>query len=549
MTITRRRFLAGTSLAAGAAMAGALPGGRPAVAAAGLTPFVDRLPVPPPAKPVGKALVGPYPTADVYRMTVGTLAHRFHRDLPLSTVWGYNGSYPGPTISAVSGRPLYVQWVNGLPNAPHPLWSPAFAAAHGPGIGGTSPDAARTVAHLHGGRVPPDADGWPEEIVLPGRSTKPYLYPNFQEAATLWYHDHALGITRLNVMMGLAGAYVIKDGWENALPLPKGAYDVPLIVQDRMLTSLGRISYPLDLAPEFFGDVNVVNGKVWPYLDVARGKYRFRVVNGCNSKFLDLAFADGRAFAQIASDQGLLPAPEIRTSVRLAPGERVEIVADFQRDRPGAGIVLVNRLAPAPYPGGGNAAVPENVMAFRVGSAYGHTAALPTKLRTVLPSVPQQTRWTTSQYLEKIPESAAKATRRFTLIEATNTGTAICVNAGGFTPAIRDEAGKIQWSDPLPFKVKAGDVEIWEFTNETVDTHPVHVHLAQMQLLGRISPPGTPAAGSAEGPGVVKDTWQLHPGETIRLIGRFEGYPGKYAFHCHILEHEDCEMMRWFELV
>jgi spore coat protein A, manganese oxidase len=250
----------------------------------------------------GSTKRGSFPHAPLYRLAAQQLRHQFHRDL--------GGGFPGPVIRAASGSPVYVEWRNGLPGGSHPLWAPDFARAHGPGIGGTPADARRIVTHLHGLKCPADSDGWPEEIILPGQSARlPCFYPNDQEAATRWYHDHALGITRLNVYMGLAGFYLLSDAWEQSLPLPRGVYDLPLAIMDRSFNADGSLAYPMVLAPEVFSDHITVNGKVSPYAPVARGKYRLRLLNGCTARFLVLKLSSGVAFHQIASEQGLLPRP------------------------------------------------------------------------------------------------------------------------------------------------------------------------------------------------------------------------------------------------
>ena len=222
---------------------------------------------------------------------------KLHRDLPPTTVWGYNGSWPGPTIEAQSGRPLKINWVSKLP-ATHLL--PIDHSIHG--AESTLP-LVRNVAHLHGACALPDDDGYPEAWFTahgehgPKFNPRPSSYPNCQPSTTLWYHDHALGITRLNVYAGLAGFYLIRDEAEKALNLPQGEFEIPLMLQDRLFHHDGSLYYPKVVngpkehpvwIQEFYGDLNCVNGKVTPFLEVEPRKYRFRILNAANSRFYHL---------------------------------------------------------------------------------------------------------------------------------------------------------------------------------------------------------------------------------------------------------------------
>lgn len=225
-----------------------------------------------PAQPV-TGVVGGEAT---YQIDMTQFEQQLHTDLAPTTVWGYAGSYPGPTIEATKDLPVTVEWINdlrdsgGSPRVDHYL--PVDLCLHGPDSLG---DAPRTVVHLHGGHVPQESDGYPEDTFLPGESAT-YIYPNNQLPATLWYHDHAMGITRLNVMMGLAGYYLLRDQFENDLNLPSGENEIPLVIQDRTFRADGSFVYPEQWQDQFFGDTLLVNGKVWPYLQVKQGKYRFR---------------------------------------------------------------------------------------------------------------------------------------------------------------------------------------------------------------------------------------------------------------------------------
>ena len=219
-----------------------------------------------------------------------------------TTIWGYNGIFPGPTIRVKKGRTAVVRHTNRL--------------------------STDTVVHLHGGMTPSDSDGFPTDMVMPGQ-TRAYTYPNQQRACTLWYHDHAMDQTGQNIYMGLAGFYIIDDDEELALPLPKGQFDVPLLLQDRLFNPDGSLLYNTFGNTGVQGDVMVVNGVAWPYFQVSPGKYRFRILNGANARPFGLALSNGSPFILIGTDGGLLPAPVSITNLPIAMAERVNVVIDF----------------------------------------------------------------------------------------------------------------------------------------------------------------------------------------------------------------------------
>jgi spore coat protein A len=370
------------------------------------------------------------------------------------------------------------------------------------------------------------SDGYPEDTFLPGREAA-YRYPNHQDAATLWYHDHAIGITRLNVYMGLAGFYLVRSPIEKALKLPAGEFEVPLAFQDRSFEASGALSYPSTWVSHFVGDKLLVNGKVWPYLEVKRGKYRFRLLNGSNSRTYGLSLSNGAYFFQLGTDGGLLPAPVPRTRIVLQPGERADIVINFEPYTAGIELLLQND-APAPYPGTPGVGVVPEVMKFVVTGTSGHTAPLPTTLRP----------------LEVLSEADAHEHRTFELQKFSHpcTGDTWLING-------------LEWHHVTEFPV-LGDTEVWSFVNRSSISHPMHPHLVMAQLLdrqaftlvgdevvptGAVIPPGPGEAG-------WKDTFECPPGQITRVIMRFEDYPGLYPYHCHILEHEDHEMMRQFRV-
>lgn len=499
-----------------------------------LEPFVDPLPVPPLATPDASTGDGEH-----YRITMVQTQQKLHRDLPATTVWAYGDGhytgYPGPTIQAQVDRPVKVTWVNDLRDTQGNLREhhilPVDDCVHG-----AHHDAPRTVVHLHGAHVPSAYDGQPEQTLLPGQEAT-YEYPNHQEAATLWYHDHAIGITRLNVYMGLAGFYWLRDPEEDALGLPAGEYEIPLVLQDRSVTADGQLAYPKKWDAHFFGDQALVNGKIWPYLDVKRGMYRFRVVNGSGSRTYLLSLSKSHPMTVIGSDGGLLPKPVQLTKLALSPGERVELVVDFSRHLPGEVVYLFNS-ADTPYPNGGLPHPLPQLMMFRVGSEAGHSAPLPEVLR------PRR----------ELLESSAALSRDFVLANQPNecSGTMWLINGKTF--------------DEITERPVLGTTEIWRFYNPSHLTHPMHMHLVMFQVLDRQSieettsdhqhdtPVATPMlTGERRSPRPEesgwKDTVQVGPMEMVRVIAQFTDYEGRYSYHCHILEHEDQAMMRQFETV
>jgi spore coat protein A len=493
-----------------------------------LEAFVDSLPRPGVATPVSGTAGG----VAHYQIAITELSQRLHRDLPPTRVWGYGGGYPGPTIEAGVDKEVTVTWVNDLRDSTGALrtshYLPVDLCLHGPHMEGPTP---RVVAHLHGGHVEDHSDGYPDRTILPGQS-QTFHYPNHQLPATLWYHDHALGITRLNVMMGLAGYYILRDSVEAALNLPSGIYEVPLAIQDRTFRGNGSMVYPAAWEEHFFGDKALVNGKVWPYLRVHQGKYRFRVLDGSNARAYRLRLSNGAPMQVIGLEGGLLPAPVAVDSVTLTPGERVDMIVDFAPYPAGTEILLLNS-APAPYPNGmpgEHPAIPE-IMKFIVEGVPGHTAPVPASLRL----------------LEQLQEADAILSRDLVLQKTPGSG----------------ECGETQWringlgfDDVREFPV-LGTTEVWRFVNRSGTAHPMHMHLVMFQIIDRqpftlvgdsIVPSGPPVPPSPHESG-WKDTAPALPNEILRVIARFDDYAGRYPYHCHLLEHEDNEMMRQFQVV
>jgi spore coat protein A len=497
-----------------------------------LARFVDRLPVPPISQPVAR-----YKWATYYEIPMTEFKQQLHRDLAPTTVWGYAGTYPGPTFETLIDERIAVNWINNLP-ARH-----IFTVDHT--IHGAEQrfPAVRTVVHLHGANVPPESDGYPEDWITPGQNAI-NLYPDKQRAQTLWYHDHALGITRLNVYAGLAGFYIVRDPNEGRLGLPSGPYEIPLLIQDRAFRADGSLCYPStgirpdihpSWVPEWFANMAVVNGKVWPFLDVEPRRYRFRFLNGSNARFLRLRLSNGQSMTQIGADGGLLPSPVEVNNILIAPAERAEVVIDFAR-REGQQIVMTND-APAPFPSGGEVDMPE-IMQFRVGrQAVADASSIPATLNVI----------------ERIPEGTASQIRDLALVEVDD-------NTPEQNP-LTVLLNNARWSDPITETPLLGSTEIWRFINTTDDNHPIHVHLVDFQILDRreFNVDRYNATGVIEftGPRIPpepnesawKDTVRCPPGQVTRIIMQFGDFAGRYVWHCHILEHEDNEMMRPFEVV
>jgi spore coat protein A, manganese oxidase len=534
----------------------------------GLSKFTEQLPIPPTINATG---------GGTFNLPMAPSMHQFHADLPPAPTWGYGGAtYLGPTIEAKRYVPITIAAQNQLGS--HPLAFAIDTTLHGAlEADKTTP---RVSLHLHGGNTEAASDGHPDGVFLPGQS-RAYNYANNQEAANLWYHDHALGITRLNVYAGLAGFYLMRDDsdtgqTDNPLGLPAGEYEVPLVIQDKLFDSDGSLAYPLGAfgsvwSPEFFGDTAVVNGKVFPNLDVDRGLYRFRVINGSNARVYHLNLSSGHTMYQIGSDGGLLDAPVNLSRLILAPGERADLLIDFSNIAPGTKIILKNTAA-APFPNGPRSrrrgGVPlREIMQFTVGTATGFTGMIPSILRQI----------------PIVPLSNPVRVRNLTLVELMDEETGEPVKA---------LLNNLPWDTTDIEMPRVDTIEQWNIINTTGDTHPIHLHLVQFQVLSRqkfqveefmeenypllphsghdnpgpYPPPSADdfAAGKPKLPDLNeagwKDTVRANPGEILRIMvpfgaGAAPGVPfgnsflGDYVWHCHILEHEDNEMMLPYKVI
>jgi spore coat protein A, manganese oxidase len=552
LAFTRRSFLARGGMAtmamairrglAYAASHKMPPKFRTQLNASALAQFVDPLPVPEiiassghRPSPENPAVQLPY-----YRVAMRQFESQLHRDMKPTRLWGYASASPGPTFETRSGQGLLVEWVNELPekhflSIDHSIHG---AEAEKPEV--------RAVVHLHGAKAPPKSDGYPEDWYVPGKSSICH-YPNRQDATMLWYHDHTLGINRLNVFAGLFGAFFVRDEFEDALNLPRGKYEIPLVLYDRVFDLESQLNYPVSgdekspWVPEVFGDAVVVNGKIYPYLDVEPRKYRFRVLNGANGRFFHLTLSPekmsaektasgknpvipilgGRSFHQIGSDQGLLSAPTSLKLLSIGPGERADLIVDFSENA-GTNVILKNDYL--------------NVMQFRV-------AAKGPKDDSVLPQ--------TLRPVARMPELPAVKTRSLTLVEQQDPN----------QKPVQMLLNNAHWSMPVTENPVLDSVEIWNLINTTDDSHPIHLHLVKFQILDRraFDIPTYWTKGQLMYPAPVmspepselgwKDTVAAYPGMVTRIIVRFEGFTGRYVWHCHILEHEDNEMMRPFDVV
>jgi spore coat protein A len=476
----------------------------------------------------------------VLQYTVAAVAatQQLHSELPATDLWTYNGAYPSFTIEATVGDPIEVTFINNLPTAKGQRGSHLFdvdQCPHGPNY---YADSARISTHLHGGHVPARVDGQPELTILPG-GIDVYEYPNNQDPATLWYHDHALGITRLNVYAGMAGFYLLRDDFENALGLPSGEFEIPIVIQDREFNPDGSLFYNPTIQNAFKGDRIVVNGKVWPFLNVKQGKYRFRLLNGSQSREYSLRLENladpGQVipFTLIGTDVGLITAPiSLDTISIMAPAERFDVVVDFSGFSPGTEIVLRNDELTSPL-------IP-NVMKFVVTGEVGFTGGLPSSLRPV-PLMPDQGEPT--RYFRLVKEDTECANEPGRII-----GEWLIETLDGPDDPLNPPAvlGK-HWDDIDTFPT-LGTREIWEFSNPTNSMHPMHVHLVRFQVLDKTDlNTGLPIPLEPWEAGTWKDTVRVGPHSTARVIMDFEDYLGKFPFHCHILDHEDHEMMRQFQ--
>jgi len=549
--------------------------------------------------------------------------------LPQTTVWSYGSAnhpgtfnYPAFTIEANWSKPARVKWINDLKDPvtgnflPHLLpvdptlhWANPLGGAAGRDMRSTfatTPEAytgpVPIVTHLHGGHSTQESDGFAEAWYLPAANNIPagfavegtrydsfrtqflnqwgvpwqpgtavFQYANDQRASTLWFHDHTLGMTRLNVYAGPAGFYLLRGGPDDAvngtLPGPAPAlgdapglkyYEIPIAIQDRSFNKDGSLFYPdsrrffdrfngpyipdSDISPiwnpEFFGRVMVVNGRTWPFLEVEPRRYRFRLLNGCNSRFLILKFSDPNlSFWQIGTDGGFLPAPVELTQLLMSPAERADVIVDFSGLASGTEIILQNIGPDEPFGGG----LPD----IDFESAHQDTTGQVMQFR-VVPLTTADT--STPPNLLGLPAFVglgdATNTRQVSLNEE---GSALLSDVGpraALLGTLDNEGEPVNqmWNSPITENPALGATEVWEIYNFTEDAHPIHIHEVQFQVVNR-----QPFEGLARSPesweSGFKDTVIAYPEEITRVKALFD-LAGLYVWHCHIVEHEDNEMMR-----
>jgi FtsP/CotA-like multicopper oxidase with cupredoxin domain len=630
----------------------AIPGGtlKPKAIPKFVTPLVI-----PPAMPMTAADAA----TDYYGIGVRQFRQQIlPSPLPMTTVWSYGAvhepasfNYPAFTIEATAGRATRVTWINQLVDSlgrylPHLLpvdqtlhWAnPPGGVAGRDGHGHDAEPYAGPVpivTHLHGGHSGDESDGFAEAWYLPAATNIPvgyatvgtqydyfrqkfastigaawspgtatFHYANDQRATTLWYHDHTIGMTRVNVYAGPAGFYLIRGGADDlpagVLPGPAPAlgdapgtshYEIPIVLQDRSFNANGELFYPGNRAffegltkgqlqvpfapdagcvddsdvspiwnPEFFGNTIVVNGRTWPYLEVEQRRYRFRFLNGSNSRFFILALEDtGLPFWQIGADGGFLDAPVPREQLLIGPAERADVIVDFSHVPVGSRIVMRNLGPDEPFGGGepdgdfdyADPASTGLVMQFRVVAASSvDTSTLPEALAPLLPS------------RTRLP--APDLTRNLSLNEL-ESGTVQVISRGGgrviqlhcdspdavaFGPTMallgtaEDGAAQpSQWHEPVTENPALGATEVWAIHNLTEDAHPIHIHMVMFEVVERESLETGDIRGPETWEAGTKDTVIAFPGEITRVKATFD-LAGLYVWHCHILEHEDNEMMR-----
>lgn len=537
--------------------------------------------------------------------------------LPPTTVWSYGSAvdattfhYPAFTIEAKYNTPVTVKWINQLRAhgkfLPHLLpvdqtlhWANPPGGNSGRDEPGTDPKPYRgpvpIVTHVHGAHVEPESDGHPEAWWLPAASDIPpgfathgsqfgqapgfpleggaayFQYRNDQRATTLWYHDHTLGMTRVNVYAGPAGFYLLRGGVDGSpafgtLPGPAPAvgdppgtkyYEIPIVIQDRSFNADGSLFYPdsrfffdefegpyapdSDIAgiwnPEFFGNAMVVNGRTWPYLNVEARRYRFRFLNGCNSRFLILQFDKSLPFWQIGAEGGFLPAPVALARLLMGPAERADVIVDFTDVPSGTTIRLLNLGPDEPFGGGvpgkdfpvSDPGSTGQVMQFRVVPATGQDLSTPPD-RLVLPAL--------------TPLSAASAVRKLSLNELDS---AVLHKVGPRAAMLgtlkNGQGAPLPWSSAITENIRFGATEVWEIHNFTEDAHPIHIHMVQFQVVNRENMETKKVRGPEVWETGFKDTVTAFPEEITRVKAQFD-IRGEYVWHCHIVEHEDNEMMR-----
>jgi FtsP/CotA-like multicopper oxidase with cupredoxin domain len=500
---------------------------------------------------------------------------KFHRDIPPTPVYAYGTSrdtatVPGPTIEAVQGIDTHISWRNHLPPKHILPYDPTIPIPK-------SQNGIPTVVHLHGGIDEPESDGFSKSWFTKGFhqrgptwTKKKYHYHNLQQPGNLWYHDHAMGLTRVNILAGLLGPYIIRNpALEGPLGLPSGLeFDRVLVVFDRSFRTDGSIYmnntgnnpgvHP-QWQPEYFGDAIIVNGKAWPYLTVRRRKYRFRIINASNARFFRFFFTNGLRFVHVASDSAYLEKPIMSNATLLGPSEIADVILDFSKSKSNTAILAND--APYPYPSGDPVNEDNgNVMKFIIKDESEHdTSRIPKVLMKYLP----------------VELSSASHPRYVALYEYKSDidePTHLYINAKSF-------------DDSATETPKVGSTEVWYIINLTEDNHPLHIHVGLFKVLEQTElvnedefkacmekindavkckiekySRGKKLKVEAHEKG-WKNVYKMNPGYVTKILVRFayvhsnESYPFDataepgYVYHCHILDHEDNVMMRPLKLL
>lgn len=379
----------------------------------------------------------------------------------------------------------------------------------------------KTNIHWHGLKIPANMDGHPESLVNPGSSFN-YQFPINQRAGLSWYHPHPYGATAKQAFQGLAGLFIINDAEEAALNLPSGNYEIPLVIQDKRLTSSGIKYNPSmgEVMSGYMGETIIVNGEASPYTEVATRFYRLRLLNGSNARIYNLALSNNADIIIIGNDGGLLKNPSTLKSILLAPGERLDVLVNFAGLSIGTEVFLESRM----FDNGGTAQGKQGfkVMKFKVTQTVSDGFTLPASLSSV----------------NTISSSASSKTRNFVI-------NAMQMSDGMNMTGIHRINNKIYDKNRIDENVSANTTEIWVFDNSQGDEpHPMHLHGVHFQVLERN---GGRAQLTASENG-WKDTVLVMPRETVKIIIPFSTLTGVFVFHCHNLEHEDDGMMLQYQL-
>ena len=489
---------------------------------------------PPEMSPVGMAavtcqdgMVRSYPRYQITQ-TFGTAEIMPGFQTP---VFGYNGQVPGPVFRVHQGNPIAVDQLN-------LLHLPPYDGVEVPARYSRDPMQRTTSTHLHGSATMPQFDGYASDITAPGL-VKQYFYPNSQEARTLWYHDHGVHHTSQNVYNGLASMYILHDPAEQALSIPQGRYDVPLIITDAMFDDGGQLIYDDHDESGVYGDVLLVNGVPWPEMVVERRKYRFRFLNASVSRSYFWSVSDGRSrvpMTVIGTDGGLMPNPQVVSGFRHGNAERYEVVIDFAQYRDETLLTLENTN---PKNNIGYDGV-RQAMRFRVrGDATDTTNNRVPSAGQVHPA--ECMTWTESGLAaQNVPQ------RRFDFVREHGQWT---INGETWADVVDSGYRRCQ------AEVEQDAIEIWELRNLSGGWfHPTHIHLVDFQMLSRTGGKVKGVQPYERGP---KDTVYIGENEKVRLAIRFGGPAagpgwyrpqGRYMMHCHNLVHEDHDMMMQFNV-